>query len=177
MWHSIRKKHIILISPFAASNFYIHYLTKEQNVKGLKWNIWKDRDYLETWDKSWGFKFQLFLVVVCRDGLGFEASKGQSIKKKKIQIDIHIVLKNYKYLKSLFLNTLRCNHLPTNTNKNKIMSFFHTRLSRIFFFFLVRAFTLMMLKILAFSSSKSYFIYFIISLYNTPNIKCSIFFS
>ena len=33
------------------------------------------------------------------------------VLKKKIQIDIHIVLKNYKYTKSLFLNTLRCNHL------------------------------------------------------------------
>ena len=34
--------------------------------------------------------------------------------------------KNYKYSKSSFLNTLRCNHLPTKTKpktKNKIMFF------------------------------------------------------
>ena len=57
-----------------------------------------------------------------------------------------------------------------------MMSFFNTRLAIIFFFFLlveVRAFTLVVLKILAFSTSKSYFIYFTTSLYNTPNIKCS----
>ena len=59
---------------------------------------------------------------------------GQNIKKK-IQIDIYIVLKNYKYSKLLFLNTLRCNHLPTKINNNKIMSFFNTRLVRFFFFF------------------------------------------
>ena len=35
------------------------------------------------------------------------------------QIDIHIVLKNYKYTKSLLLNTLRYNHLPTKTKKKK----------------------------------------------------------
>ena len=29
-----------------------------------------------------------------------------ALKKKKNQIGIHIVLKNYKYLKSLFLNIL-----------------------------------------------------------------------
>ena len=48
---------------------------------------------------------------------------GQSIRRKKIPINIHIVLKNYKYTKSLFLNTLKCNHLPTKTKtktkKNK----------------------------------------------------------
>ena len=33
---------------------------------------------------------------------------------------IYIELKNYKYSKSLFQNTLRCNHLPTKTEtKNK----------------------------------------------------------
>ena len=38
------------------------------------------------------------------------------------QIDIHIVLKNYKYTKSLLLNTLRCNHLSTKTkNRNEII--------------------------------------------------------
>ena len=43
---------------------------------------------------------------------------GRSIKKKKkkkLQIGIYIILKNYKYTKSLFLNTLRCNNLPTKT--------------------------------------------------------------
>ena len=118
--------------------------------------------------------FNCFFLLFVGTGQDLKLA-GAEYKEKEIQIDIHIVLKNYKYLKSLFLNTLRCNHLPTNTNKNKIMSFFHTRLSRIFFF-VVRAFPLMMLKILAFSTSKSYFIYFIISLYNTLNIKCSIFF-
>ena len=56
-------------------------------------------------------------------------------------------------------------------NKNKIMYFFNTRLSMIFFFFEVKALTIVVLKILAFSTSKRYFIYFTISLYNTPNIK------
>ena len=37
-------------------------------------------------------------------------------KKKKIKIGIHIVVKNYKYSKLSFLNTLRCDHLPTKTN-------------------------------------------------------------
>ena len=49
----------------------------------------------------------------------------------------------------------------------------------IFFFFLgveVRVFTVVVLKFLAFSTSKSHFIYFTTSLYNTLNIKCSIFF-
>ena len=54
---------------------------------------------------------------------------GRSIKKKNtsnthIYIYIYIELKNYKYSKSLFLNTLRCNRLPTKTEtKNKIMFF------------------------------------------------------
>ena len=52
---------------------------------------------------------------------------GRSIKKKNtsnMHIYIYIELKNYKYSKSLFLNTLRCNHLPTKTKtKNKIMFF------------------------------------------------------
>ena len=30
-----------------------------------------------------------------------------------------MVLKNYKYTKSLFLNILRCKNLPTNTNTKK----------------------------------------------------------
>ena len=39
----------------------------------------------------------------------------------------------------------------------------------------VRAFTVVVLKILAFRTLKSYFIYITTSLYNIPNIKCSIF--
>ena len=64
------------------------------------------------------------------------------------------------------------------TNKNKIMSFFNTRLARIIIIFLVevREFTLVVLKILAFGTSKSYFIYFTTSLYNTANNKCFIYF-
>ena len=62
-------------------------------------------------------------------------------------------------------------------NKNKIMFFFNTRLVRIFFFLVeVKAFTVMVLKILAFSTSKSNFIYFITSLCNIPNIKSSTIF-
>ena len=98
-------------------------------------------------------------------------------KKKNLKISIHIVLKNYKYIKSLFLHTLRCNHLPTKA-KAKTIFFFNTKLARIFYFVVeVRAFTMMVLKNLAFSTSKSYFIYFITLLYNIPNIKCSIFLS
>ena len=41
---------------------------------------------------------------------------------------------------------------------------------------ILRAFTPRVLKILAFSNSKSHFITFNISLYNTPNIKVSFFF-
>ena len=55
------------------------------------------------------------------------------------------------------------------------MVLFNTRLTRIFSA-KVRAFTVVVLKILAFSTSKNYFIYFTTSLYNTTNIKCSIFF-
>ena len=65
---------------------------------------------------------------------------GRSIKKKKnfkyAYIYIYIELKNYKYSKSLFLNTLRSNHLPTKTktkNKKKNNVFLNTRLARIFF--------------------------------------------
>ena len=61
---------------------------------------------------------------------------GRSIRKKKLQIRIYIYieLKNYKYSKSLFLNTLRCNHLPTKTKtKNKIM--FFLKLGWLGFFF------------------------------------------
>ena len=92
---------------------------------------------------------------------------------------MYIVLKNDKYSKLLFLNTLRYNYLPIKTNKNKIMFFFfNTRLASIIFDFIfveVRAFTLVVLKILVFSTSKNYFINFTTSFYNTPNIKCSIF--
>ena len=69
------------------------------------------------------------------------------------------------------------------TNKDKIMSFFNTRLSWIYLLFIiylfvkVLAFTLMVVKILDFNTSKSYFIYFTTSFYNTPNIKRYIFFT
>ena len=83
----------------------------------------------------------------------FKLARAGIYRKKKIKIGIHIVLKNYKYSKLLFLNTLRCNYLPTKTNKNKIMSFFNTKLAKIFFFLVeVRAFTLVVLKILALTS-------------------------
>ena len=39
--------------------------------------------------------------------------KEEGKKKKKLQISIYMVLKNHKYIKSLFLNTLKCNNLPT----------------------------------------------------------------
>ena len=39
----------------------------------------------------------------------------------------------------------------------------------------LRAFTMMVLKILAFHNSKNYFIYFNTLFYNTPNINDSIF--
>ena len=63
-------------------------------------------------------------------------------------------------------------------NKNKIVFFFfNTKLAMIFFFWIeVRAFTVAVLKVLAFSTSKNYFIYFTTSFYDTLNIKCSIFF-
>ena len=65
-------------------------------------------------------------------------------------------------------------------NKNKINFFFlNTRRARIFVLVVVevRAFAMMVLKILAFSTS-NYFIYFTTLLYyNTPNIKCSILLS
>ena len=74
---------------------------------------------------------------------------GQSIRRKKIPINIHIVLKNYKYTKSLFLNTLKCNHLPTKTKiktktkkKNKKQTKKQTnkqtkKIIIMFFFFLI----------------------------------------
>ena len=60
----------------------------------------------------------------------------RNIYNRKIYIYIYIELKNYKYSKSLLLNILRTNHLPTNTktkNKKKNNLFFNTRLARIFF--------------------------------------------
>ena len=41
----------------------------------------------------------------------------QKKKKKKLQISIYIVLTNYKYTKSLFLNRLKCNHLLEKKKK------------------------------------------------------------
>ena len=61
------------------------------------------------------------------NGLEFQASGSWSIKmikkKKKLQIGIYAVLKNYKYTKSIFLNTLRDNHLSIKT-KTKTKYFF-----------------------------------------------------
>ena len=55
-----------------------------------------------------------------RDGSRILSQWGRSIKKKKLQIDIHIVLKNYKYTKLLFLNTLYIKtQSSTNKDKNK----------------------------------------------------------
>ena len=60
-------------------------------------------------------------------------------------------------------------------NKNKKMFFLILGWLGFFFFFFffcgveVRAFTVVVLKILVFSNSKNYFIYFTTSFYNTPN--------
>ena len=55
--------------------------------------------------------------------------------------------------------------------------FFNIKLARIYLFIYFKLeFTIVVLKNLVFSTSKSYFIYFTISHYNTPNIKCSIFY-
>ena len=59
------------------------------------------------------------------------------------------------------------------------MFFFFLIIGWLGFFYVcveVRVFIVMILKILAFSTSKSYFIYFTTSLDNAPNIKYSIFF-
>ena len=45
-----------------------------------------------------------------------EGARVLAKKKKKLQIDIHIILSNYKYTKSLFLNILRCKNLPKKKN-------------------------------------------------------------
>ena len=54
--------------------------------------------------------------------------------------------------------------MQSSTNKDKTKN-------KIMFYHLQK------LKLLPFSTSKSYFIYFTTSLYNTPNIKYSIFLS
>ena len=60
-----------------------------------------------------------------------------------------------------------------NKNKNKMMSF-NTRLAMTFFFWVeIRAFVVVVLKNLAFSTLKSF--YHLI--YNRANVKCSIFFN
>ena len=65
--------------------------------------------------------------------------------------------------------------------KNKIIFFLIVGWLEFFYFFYffwieVRAFKVVVLKFLTFSIKKSYFIYFTTSLYNTPDVKCSIFF-
>ena len=75
---------------------------------------------------------------------GFQTSEaGDKPKKKlkKIQIHIHIVLRNFQTKtnsqKSLFFNILRCNHLPTKTKDTKYYYFLiHITLFLNFFFFL-----------------------------------------
>ena len=74
-------------------------------------------------------------LIICREGLKILSYQGPEYKEKKLQIGIYIVLKNYKYSKSLFLNTLRCNHLPIKTNENKIMSSLILGWLGFFFFF------------------------------------------
>ena len=49
---------------------------------------------------------------------------------------LYSIKKNYKYTKSLFLNTLKCNHLSTKTKTKKNNVFFNTKLVRILFYFL-----------------------------------------
>ena len=73
--------------------------------------------------------------------------------------------------------------LSTNKDKNKNKIMFLKKKKKILgllgFFVVVvevRSFIVVVLKSLAFSTSKSYFIYFTTLLYNTSNIKCSIFF-
>jgi len=63
-------------------------------------------------------------------------------------------------------------------NKNKIMFFFfNIRLARNCSLVEVKEFIVVVLKVLAFNTSKSYLIYFTTSLYNTSNFKYSIFFT
>ena len=59
---------------------------------------------------------QCWVGVVCTVVDGPRILIGPEYKeKKKLQIGIHIVLKNIKYTKSLFLNTLKCNYLRIKT--------------------------------------------------------------
>ena len=57
------------------------------------------------------------MYLFSRTDLGFQVRGVQG--KKKSKISIHIVYTNYKYTKLLFLNTLKCNHLPTQKQKTK----------------------------------------------------------
>ena len=73
----------------------------------------------------------LCMSTYSRDRLKILSKWVLKYKGKKIQISIHIVLKNYKYTKSLFLNTLRCNHLSKKTKqKQNNVFFFNTRMAR-----------------------------------------------
>ena len=63
--------------------------------------------------------------VSCREWLRISSYK----EKKKI----NIVLTNDKYEKLLFLNTLKCNHLPIKTTKKKKFFFLILLLARNFF--------------------------------------------
>ena len=70
----------------------------------------------------------------------------------------------------------------TNKDKNKNNFFFLILGWLGFFIFIfifidveIRAFIVVVLKILTFSTLKNYIIYFTTSLYNTPSIKCLIY--
>ena len=80
------------------------------------------------WFRVAGFVFMLwalwlvwggvagFLVLFPREEPMILSLWGRSIKKKKKTPNRHpYSIKNYKYTKSLFLNTLRCNHQSTKT--------------------------------------------------------------
>ena len=60
---------------------------------------------------------------ISRTDSGFQVGGAEDKWKKEIQIRIHIVLINYQLRqipkKSLFLNILRYNHLPTKTKDTK----------------------------------------------------------
>ena len=66
----------------------------------------------------------MYIEFVIRMDPRFQARRPEyKQKKKKLQIDVYLVLTNYKYTKSLFLNRLKCNHLLEKKKKktqNKI---------------------------------------------------------
>ena len=77
--------------------------------------------------------------------------------------------------KSLFSNTRKI--LQFNQKKKKNLTHNKPTLEILAHTITLRAFSSKFLKNLAFTISKSYFIYFNISLNNTPNVKSFIFFT